>query len=159
MDNGLNFEDLTLVMAPAKCLRTPGIVVQTAPDEHLIKKMGRLMVNVGGAGLAANQVGINSTFFIAKFDGKLTLCINPKIVNHGKQELETPEGCLSIRDKKGKIIYRPNKRWAVIDVSYSTMDGHYGFKIINCTLKRWEAKLFQHEMDHMEGKLCNEKNP
>lgn len=154
-ENGLGSSDMKIVKVPNKILTTPGVPVVIAPPVNFIKNMGALMILKHGAGLAANQVGINQTFFIANFGSEFTVCINPKIIRHGKQILETPEGCLSILDNHGQFIYKMIKRWEVIDVSYYTMDGFYSGNKTLRTFKRFEAKLFQHEMDHMKGVLCN----
>ena len=109
-----------------------------------------LMAEKNGCGLSANQVGINKRFFIAKIDGKICVFHNPFILSHGKSEVETPEGCLSILDEFGAFIYKPKSRWEVIDVEYRDKD----FKLIRTTLKRREARIFQHELDHLEGRFC-----
>ena len=152
-ENG-NDSELKIVMAPNKGLKLPGTVVQEPLDINLITEMGQLMCLSEGAGLAANQVGINETFFVASLDAEFTVCINPVILRHGKEEIETPEGCLSVRDHRGKIIYKPKKRWAIIDVSYYTLEGFIKAAPTFRTFRRFDAKLFQHEMDHMKGVLC-----
>jgi len=112
--------------------------------------MQLLMGLKNGIGLSANQVGISQSFFIANFKDGFEIVINPEIIMHGKEEIVENEGCLSILDKKGKPIYKPKKRWAVITVSYLSFNG-----ACNRTFKRLDARIFQHEMDHLNGKLCH----
>ena len=123
--------------------------VEQKPSERSIFEMCDLMTMAGGVGLAAKQVGIDQAFFIAKFSRAFTVCINPQIRSHGRQEINQGEGCLSILDDLGKSIYAPKKRWAVVDVVFQTMNG-----FASMTLKYNDARIFQHEMDHLEGRLC-----
>src|SRR3990167_999875 len=116
--------------------------------EFLFKDMVRIMESNGGVGLAAPQIGINKRFFIMKLIGKIELVINPRILNHGKEALYKEEGCLSVPDIKKEL-----KRWNVIDVKYITMvDGSLNY--IETTFKKQQARIFQHEYDHLDGILC-----
>ena len=115
-----------------------------------LKELEAAMRNNKGVGLAANQVGLRERFFVATMGGKFGLFVNPVIVSHGKEEIEQPEGCLSILGPDGKPIYKPKKRWAVITVRYWDKNKD----LIEETLKRFDARIFQHEMDHLNGRLC-----
>lgn len=121
-----------------------------APE--LIAQMRETMEKNNGIGLAANQVGISKSFFMAYIEGVFGVFVNPVIRNHGQEHSENPEGCLSILDAHGKCIYKPKKRWKVIDVSY--LDENQ--KEHRRTLKRLSARIFQHELDHLNGKLCQD---
>lgn len=97
-----------------------------------------------GVGLAAPQVGINERFFIAKFGDSFESVINPRILSFGKAEKVNLEGCLSIPDYYGEVS-RPRS----IRVSYTDRSG----KNITKSLVGIKAMVFQHEYDHLEGKL------
>lgn len=107
-----------------------------------------------GVGLAAPQIGFNLRLFVmiprAKIQGgwTSTICINPKILDHGRGEKIEVEGCLSVPGDIHRV-----KRWEVLNVQYFDENG----KLISRTLKYWEARIFQHEMDHLEGVLCHQK--
>jgi peptide deformylase len=132
-------------------LNQPTNEVTDEIDHKILLEMKQVMDKVRGLGLAANQAGINKRFFIAMFPCiGYQVCINPKILRHGKELVESQEGCLSILGEDGKPIYKPKKRWAVIDVEYKDSAG----RTVKQTLKRLSAKIFQHEIDHLNGKLC-----
>jgi peptide deformylase len=154
-DNPEENQLMDVVLAPDKRLLTPAEPMADRPAASTIVDMWRLLKAKHGAGLAANQVGLPGAFFIARFSFGPAVCINPRIVRHGKELLETHEGCLSVLDGLGQTIFKPKKRWAVVDVEYSTMAGLN--TTIERTLKRMDARIFQHEMDHMAGRLCHDE--
>jgi len=137
------------IIAPDKLLEKRLAYVTESPDLKLLEKMFDYMDSRKGCGVSANQVGVEQAFFVAKFSFGGEVCINPVVIRHGNQELEEPEGCLSILGKDGNPVFKPKNRWAVIDVEYSNLDD-----LITTTLKRGDARIFQHEMDHLNGVLC-----
>ncbi len=134
----------------SKVLKTCCEDVTEVISPETIADMKKTMAENHGVGLSANQVGICKRFFVANIGTKFGVFINPEIIGNGKEELEQLEGCLSILGKDGKPIYKPKKRWAVITVTYQDEKGQ-GHKE---TLKRFDARIFQHEMDHLNGRLC-----
>lgn len=119
-------------------------------SEEELDGLKRTMIENNGVGLAANQIGKSERFFVANINGRFGLFVNPKIVSHGKELVEQPEGCLSILGEDGKPTYKPKKRYAVITVHYWDKNK----TLVEETLKRLDARIFQHEMDHLDGKLC-----
>lgn len=122
-----------------------------------------------GIGLAATQVGIPEQFFIAKFDldtkeklaqektnkalttqisiqfpDEFTAVFNPKINWFSKRVKVTMEGCLSIPN-----YYSPISRPSYIKVSYTDITG----QVVRKSLKGMNATIFQHEYDHLHGRL------
>lgn len=124
-------------------------VFRDFPKEEL-DELKKTMDDNRGVGLAANQIGKSERFFVANIHGRFGIFINPVILNHGKEEIEENEGCLSILGKDGKSIFKPKKRFAVITVRYWDRQK----ALIQETLKRFDARIFQHEMDHLDGRLC-----
>ena len=112
--------------------------------QDLIKKMNRLMVDAHGIGLAANQVGMDFQVFIARVDRKFYAVFNTEITKYSKEKISAEEGCLSVPDVVGHVL-RPEK---------VTLEGYdrNGKKI---KIKAWGvlARVFQHEVDHLNGKL------
>lgn len=152
--------NLELVVHPNEILHRVSVAcdIFSDPPVHLACKMldwvlayNSIPQKMRAVGLAAPQVGFNLRIFVmvphAKVGGGFSssICINPKIVRHGRGERTEYEGCLSLPDQMHRI-----SRWEVIDVEY--------FDEYHCpvkkTLKYWEARIFQHEMDHLEGRLC-----
>ena len=123
------------------------------------------------AGVAANQIGYNKNIFIglkhdeyddgSDDDGKKEVIgnpnadnyefyINPKIVHFTKKSIqEGEEGCLSIPEVR--IIA---ERFDKIKVRYFNAIG----RKITKPLSGFMSRLFQHELDHLDGKLMVENN-
>ncbi len=115
---------------------------------ELIKKMREAMKKSNGIGLSANQIGLNMHFFIAQAEGKFYAVFNSKISKVSDENLRMEEGCLSVPEVFGEVS-RPAK---------ITLEGQdkTGKKI---KIKAWGllARIFQHEMDHLDGKLFIDK--
>lgn len=102
--------------------------------------MAKLMRNLKGCGLAANQIGIPKRFFVWDFG----MVINPEITSHSDETVENPEGCLSF---PGKLVNKARYRW--IKVDYIDERGILMDKL----LVKTPAIIFQHETDHLDG-IC-----
>ena len=140
---------MQIVLAPNQLLRQKSKEVKKiTPD--LLKTIA-LMINITqnfkdpeGVGLSAPQVGINERFFIAKFGENFCEFINPKILSFGEVQKVNLEGCLSIPDYYGEV-QRPKS----VKVSYQDKTGQN----VTQSLVGQKAMIFQHEYDHLEGKL------
>lgn len=110
--------------------------------ENLIQEMKDLMIKSNGIGLAAPQVGIDYAFFIMLVDNRLRACFNPKVLTSSENKVSFNEGCLSYPGLFVDII-RPE----VVDVEYYDEKGN---RILE-TLTGLEARVFQHEYDHLMG--------
>lgn len=102
-----------------------------------------------GRGIAAVQIGIPKKFAVVYTPKKLITIINPKITKVSKTKNKYPEGCMSATP-----IIVPLIRPAWIEFEYFDENGD---------LKIWKGKnlllnrVFQHEIDHMEGILNIDK--
>lgn len=110
-----------------------------------------------GVGLAAPQIGINKKVFailLNDFDEKLWFMavINPKIISASQEMTYLPggEGCLSVdRDTTG---ITPRHRYITAEAYiFNPNKGTLEKKKLN--LKDYVAIVFQHEYDHLLGKL------
>lgn len=110
--------------------------------EALIKDMGKFMLENGGVGLAAPQLGIMKRVFIMGNFTKLVACINPKIVSLSEERVLDLEGCLSFPDMFMKV-----KRPSSCVVSYQNVTG----ETIERELTGLESRVFLHEYDHLLG--------
>lgn len=101
---------------------------------------------VPGAGLAANQVGCTIALIIAVLEngGEPTVMINPKITERSPELAVENEGCLSTPK-----FYTTISRHRQITVQYQ--DIH--FLEQERVLGGFEARVVQHECDHLEGTL------
>ncbi len=100
-----------------------------------------------GVGLASTQIGNDERYFVGKIgpeENNLKGFINPQILWMSKRTKKYFEGCLSIPDYWGETI-----RSIQIKVTYQDLFD----KRHTETLKGVDAWIFQHEVDHLEGKL------
>jgi peptide deformylase len=103
---------------------------------------------IRGMGIAANQVGILKRIIIVTFNyetnkkQKIVTMINPEILEASKQEKVLEEGCLSVPGKWAKI-----KRSSKVKVKWQNLEGNFCEK----KLEKWDARIFLHEYDHLEG--------
>ncbi len=126
-------------------LRTKAkLVKEVGPVERmLIAAMFETMESHKGIGLAAPQVGISEQIFIVDTGKDAFAVINPKIVKGAGQDV-MEEGCLSIPNTHVAI-----KRFKVIDVEFIDETN----RRVKAKLSGLAAKVFQHEYDHLMGKL------
>lgn len=117
-----------------------------------MKKMHKLTANMlatmhknKGCGIAAPQVGINKTLFIADLNGRILIAINPKIIQHSNETNIGPEGCLSVPDKEGMV---PRYNW----VKLKYINGKSPLPVTE-VFSGHKARIVQHEYEHLEGKL------
>ena len=145
---------MQVIIAPDQRLR-----VKTKPVKkitpQLIKtiremiKLTKSFIDPEGVGLASTQIGEDGQYFVAKnIDGSFTAVYNPKILKYSKKNKVYFEGCLSIPDYYGEV-----KRPTFITVSYMDKDGEQ----IKTKLTGVAAWIFQHECDHLQGKLFMDK--
>jgi len=106
----------------------------------------KFMKDNDGIGLAGVQVGIMKRFFIMVKSGEVTIVYNPIIVKYSTCEQYIQEGCLSVPKQHFKTRSRD------IDVMYQDSN----FKQVKECLNSVNAIVFQHEYDHLNGKLIND---
>lgn len=102
------------------------------------------------AGLAAPQIGINKKVFIFSYDRNpenLEVVINPVMEPVGDKKIESWEGCLSVLLGKGIKQLANIARYETIQVTYVNWDGME----VQRQLTGFAAKVFQHELDHLNG--------
>lgn len=105
-----------------------------------------------GAAIAANQVGIQKRFFVInKNQGHLLpsdaplVIVNPRVTSKSSETSVEREGCLSF---PGISVSVNRSREIEVEFQYS-MDGQAG----KLRLTDWIARVFQHEIDHLDGSL------
>ena len=113
----------------------------------LVDRMVATMYAAPGSGLAANQVGVAKRLFVYDAgDGPKTI-INPVIVE-SDGEWTYEEGCLSVPGLSWEIT-RPN----AVHLVGLDLDGNE----LSIETDEFEGRVFQHEMDHLDGILLVER--
>ncbi|MGI0119733.1 peptide deformylase [Zooshikella sp. RANM57] len=118
----------------------------------LVDKMKRILEESGGIGIAAPQIGINKQAIIIvrtdKPDSPMQAYFNPRLTWVSKTLSKDYEGCLSVPDGVG-LVERPSD----ITVRYLNELGEEHEE----TLSGIMARVFQHEIDHLNGILFIDK--
>ncbi|KAL9188040.1 hypothetical protein ACHAXT_006418 [Thalassiosira profunda] len=147
--------DLRIAKYPHPALRAPNEEIPaeelTGPGSEIskiAKEMFLVMYAAKGVGLAAPQVGINKRLMVYNESGdpkkwmQETVMVNPKIVEFSEAKDWEEEGCLSFPDMSGDV---ERSKW--IKVEAQNLKG----KKMKKKFKGWEARIFQHEYDHLDG--------
>ena len=141
-----------LLYVPNPILRQKAKKINFIGDEerNIAKNMTDIMLKAPGVGLAANQIGILkqivTIFFIdneKKKETKYNL-FNPEIISYSKEKVLMEEGCLSLPEQFAEIE-RPEN----IVIKYTDDNNQLITKEVNGV----EARILQHEIDHLSGKL------
>jgi len=103
---------------------------------------------VAGLGLAAPQVGVQKRLFVYQMseDEDPVVLVNPTI-SESRGEWEYEEGCLSLPG-----LYFPIVRPKEVHLTGYNLDGQE----VSIEADELLARLFQHELDHLEGRLLLE---
>lgn len=119
--------------------------VEEATQAHrdALSQMARFMYSANGIGLAANQVGIDEAMIVMDAGSGLYKLINPKIIKReGLRFME--EGCLSVPGVSIKVKRAKKVRVLAQD--------EFG-KLVTIEAEDLLACVFQHELDHLNGRL------
>ncbi|MEC9000863.1 MAG: peptide deformylase [Actinomycetota bacterium] len=109
----------------------------------LVESMFGTMYEAAGIGLAAPQIGVQRRFFVYDHGDGMGVVLNPQIVE-SDGEWAFDEGCLSIPGLSWEIIRPKTIHLVGID-----LDGNE----VSIEADELESRLFQHELDHLEGVL------
>lgn len=147
-------EVLRAETTPVKNIKDPEL-------QTLIDDMIETMREQKGVGLAAPQIGRSERFCVIETlpkvdeDGEeiegtreLYVVFNPKVLWRSRKKVTGIEGCLSIPGYLGEV----ERNFAIIVQAW---DRHGRKK--RWRLKGWDARIFQHEIDHMNGILYTDK--
>lgn len=127
----------------------------------LIDDMLATMQEAAGVGLAAPQVGLRWRLFVARLPipdeddeemrqkmgeaaGKTFVFANPRIIKRSREMVEGVEGCLSLPGISG-LVERHEQ------IVVTGQDRHGARQRVKAS--GWLARVFQHEIDHLDGRL------
>ncbi len=122
--------------------------------QQLIDDMVETLHAAPGVGLAAPQVAVSQRVIVVHMPddeetygsgaGQLHIVVNPEIVKASREIVDGTEGCLSIPGYQGMV-----SRHESIKVKGQDRQG----KEIRIKADGWLARVFQHEIDHLDGVL------
>ena len=112
--------------------------------KKLAKELIEAMYKYEGLGLSACQIGVNLKVFVMRFNGEGIACFNPRIEHYSEETTYMREGCLSYPG-----LFFPVTRSQGINATFSGKEGDE----MSASFIDISAKVFQHEYDHMIGKL------
>lgn len=122
--------------------------------QALVDAMIETMLDAPGVGLAGPQVAANKRVIVVHLPddeeefgedaGVLHAVANPKIIKTSKELVSGVEGCLSIPGYMGEV-----ERHEMVVVTGQDRHG----KPFRVKARGWLARIFQHEIDHLDGRL------
>ena len=121
--------------------------------KELTNTMFDTMFKYGGLGLSANQVGLPFNMFVfgghpQLEQGKKVAVFNPVIIHKSEEEVLMKEGCLTF-----PFLFLQLKRPRKIVAKFEDESG----ALQEAHLDGMMSRIFQHEYDHMLGRLFTEK--
>lgn len=130
---------------------TPEIEEITDAEVTVANKLKLALATVDGYAVAANQMGYNSRIFAYKIDRQYKVILNPRLSEYSDKLWLFNEGCLSIPG-----FYFPVWRPKKVLLRGIDLDGND----IRIEANDLLGRIFQHEIDHLFGKLVIDKlNP
>jgi len=116
--------------------------------ENLVENLKSTLVELEGLGLAANQIGVlQRVFVIKRNNGEMLEFINPEILQKEGNKIDR-EGCLSVPEREG-----PVPRAEKVKLRYQTLTDEE----VEAVFSDLEARVIQHELDHLDGVLFVDK--
>jgi peptide deformylase len=111
-----------------------------------VRRMGELMIDALGVGLAANQVGVLNRVLVYRVQQQAPVAalVNPELEWSGDEQETLEEGCLSLPG-----VHVDVDRAVFIRVRAQDEHG----EPITIEASGLEARVIQHEMDHLDGRL------
>nr|CCA23012.1 unnamed protein product [Albugo laibachii Nc14] len=146
------FELIFLGNSALRRICEPVFDVKCPEMKRLAEAMRKQLIEQDGVGIAAPQLGANCRLFLMSMEesnvSALEAVFNPKVTFFSKEMEKDFEGCLSVPHYSGIV-----KRSREIQVQYSTALGMKEKR----TLEGFPARVFQHELDHLNGVLFLDK--
>ena len=147
---------MKIVEQPDIFLREPTSEVKfplSPEDQIIIDQMIDTMYRNNGIGLAANQVGYARRMFVMDTStdrNSPKIFINPVIEKRAKEKITEEEGCLSCPTRLVEV-----RRPIYVGLKWFCRHGEEQYK----TFYHLPARVVQHEMDHLDGKLIIDNKP
>lgn len=139
------FNSLPVLHFPHPLLRKTAKRVRYLTPElsKAIAELKKLVIEEEGLGMALPQIGVSRRVIAIRLGEAPEIFLNPKIKSWEGKEVGT-EGCLSFPGSIAEI-----ERFSTVTVQAQREDG----KPITLTATGLQARVFQHEIDHLDGIL------
>ena len=143
---------MEILLVPNELLRQKAnrLINITSGDINIANQMMDTMIKAPGVGLAANQVGVLKQIVTINFEDKENdkrsnyILFNPSIIEYSDDKVIMEEGCLSLPEQYADIERSKQIFLEYIDENQKT---------IKKEIDGYEARILQHEIDHLSGKL------
>ncbi len=112
--------------------------------DEILEEMIETMYMGDGVGLAAPQVGLSLRMFVMDYGEGPIKVINPEILEKSEEKAIEEEGCLSLPE-----IFEDVERSVWIKTRFQSEEGEW----VEREFKDYQARVFQHEYDHLDGIL------
>jgi peptide deformylase len=133
---------------PVLRMKANEVEVFDEPLRTLAERMGALMQEARGVGLAAPQVGVLQRLFVYQPDEEepVRALVNPRIIETSETLEPADEGCLSLR--AATVVVGVERPHAVVLAARSPEGEEVRIEAEGLT-----ARVLQHELDHLDGVL------
>ena len=135
-------------------LRSRALPVETFDDalRSQVAHMGRIMEDALGVGLAAPQLGMSQRLLVYRVgpDAPLVALVNPEIEWRGEETEVDVEGCLSIPGVHVEVERS-------VHIRVRAQDEYGDERLVEAS--GHEARIIQHEIDHLDGVLILDRCP
>ncbi|VVC93582.1 peptide deformylase, mitochondrial-like [Leptidea sinapis] len=145
------------------CDEVPLNKIKTPEIQKVIDQLVLVLNRYGSVGMSAPQVGINERIFVMRhtaqqinrepvevinnrgmYEVPLSIYVNPKLKIVDYQKVIHTESCESVRAFSGDV-----PRYKEVEITGYNKDG----EPVSQIYRGWPARIAQHEMDHLDGKL------
>ena len=127
------------------------LINEHTPIDSIINDMKFYLKRDNSVGLAAPQLGELIRLVGVKFGNDIIFLLNPEIVKVSDKMFPSHEGCLSINQGCSEFIV---KRYKLIKVKAMNQQ----FQSVTYKGRGLFGRVLQHEIDHLDGKLINDKH-
>ncbi len=153
----MTFREIVTLPDPVLRRKAHTVTRFDAELQTLIDDMIETLRDAPGVGLAAPQVGVSDRLIVVEYPEddeqedapkKLSVVVNPEIKEISAETEMGIEGCLSIPGLQGEV-----ERSLAVTVKGQTRRG----QPVKIKAKNWLARIFQHEIDHLNGVVFTDR--
>ncbi|XP_041970306.1 peptide deformylase, mitochondrial-like [Aricia agestis] len=145
------------------CEPVPQNEIKNEKTIKIINKLHYVVDKYNSLGMSAPQIGINSRIFVMKYTAKQVACVPPEIIRQRDikivpftvfinptlkvvdyKKVIYPEACESVKSFVADVA-----RYNEVEIKGYNAEG----EAVSERFKGWSARIAQHEMDHLDGKL------